>query len=107
MILIIDDEILLCELVSDMLSIKYKTHMAYSVESVLKLNVDDIDLILSDDNIGTQSSSDVYEIFKDTNIPIILMTGNLNKQVDNTKFVDCLYKPFDVATLLTTIRKHI
>jgi len=106
MILIIDDEEMLCDLISTIIGDRYSTKIISDFDSISKLEIEKIEMVITDNRIGnTYTSKDVCDVFKDTMIPIVLMTGNTGIE-RNDSYVDYLFKPFKKQELFSVIEKH-
>jgi DNA-binding NtrC family response regulator len=113
-ILIVDDEGYIGDLLIDFLALENMSgikSLDFS-EAVEKAASDDFDLIIADVNIGNDSIEDFIDSLKRKNIltPVALMTGD--HRVDDqfasrTGAVGIIYKPFQVAPFLTSVREFL
>jgi DNA-binding NtrC family response regulator len=108
-IVIIDDDVAICQvlqlLLSDIAKITY-FHDVDSANEYLKDNSENIKLLILDFNIGKQSGIDFYKqnvIAKGMDIPAVLISGFIVTQLKtapellelNELFVKVFEKPFD------------
>ncbi|UCF63389.1 MAG: response regulator [bacterium] len=113
-ILVVDDEELIIQLLSDYLSdLGYQVETAYSSEEVLdKLNDGfDFDLVLSDINLPGKSGIELLRIIKElkTDIPVVLLTGlkTLDNAISAVKngAADYITKPFELKSVRQVVER--
>ena len=112
-ILVIDDEIDICEVLELALSLEgYGVQAAHNRESALRLAQEAApEIILLDYRMPDLDARDFVAQLKAQNIqaPVVLMTG-ANDAADKAKelgFEHVLCKPFDLEAMLSLIRKIV
>ena len=111
-ILIVDDDINLCEALSDELKeVGYETSFINDVDKALKgLAEKPVDLILLDLKMPGRDGFDILRDLKDQNIKskVIVLTAyaDVKSAIDSAKMgaSDFISKPYDFDELLITIR---
>ncbi len=114
-ILIVDDDINLCEMLSGELSeIGYNTHFLSGGEGVMEYVKDNrVDLILLDLKMPGKNGYDVLKELEENNLQskVIVLTAyaDVKSAIDSAKLgaSDFISKPYDFDELLITIRKAI
>ncbi len=113
-ILIVDDDVKLCDVLSEELSeIGYMTNKVYNAEDALKLLLSGtpIDLILLDLKMPGKDGFYVLQMLKkmNLNVKVIVLTAyaDVKSAIDSAKMGanDFISKPYDLDELLITIRK--
>lgn len=113
-ILIVDDDVKLCDVLSEELSeIGYLTDRVYNAEEAIKLLLSGkhIDLILLDLKMPGKDGFYVLQMLKKMNlsIKVIVLTAyaDVKSAIDSAKMGanDFVSKPYDLDELLITIRK--
>ncbi len=113
-ILIVDDDVKLCDVLSEELSeIGYLTDKVYNADDALKilLSGKPIDLILLDLKMPGKDGFYVLQVLKkmNINIKVIVLTAyaDVKSAIDSAKMGanDFISKPYDLDELLITIRK--
>lgn len=112
-ILVVDDDINLCRILSDELSdVGYQTHfLTGGTEALEYLNRNSVDLLLLDLNMPGVDGFDVLKELskKETKPKVIVLTAyaDVKSAIESAKLGanDFLSKPYDFDELLITIRK--
>jgi len=113
-ILVVDDEELIIQLLSDYLTdLGYQVDVAYSSEEVLdKMNNSfDFDLVLSDINLPGKSGIELLRIIRElkTDIPVVLLTGlkTLDNAISAVKngAADYITKPFELKSVRQVVER--
>jgi len=113
-ILVVDDEGYICDLVVDFLAFENITGItAEDFETAIGASgKNDIDLIISDVNIGNNRVEDFITSLRERgiHIPVALMTGD--HRIDDryslqAGAVGVIHKPFQVVPFLTSIKKFL
>jgi len=113
-ILIIDDEISVCEVAKDMLTgLGYTVHVAHDGKEGVdyyQTRQGSIDLILLDINMPIMGGRDALELLRKLNpgVPIVIVTGYGKDTVETSKFSSevnaFIQKPFQLETLALKVR---
>lgn len=114
-ILIVDDDVNLCEMLSgELAEIGYHTHFLTGGEGVLEyVKNNRVDLILLDLKMPGKNGYDVLQELEQNNINlrVIVLTAyaDVKSAIDSAKLgaIDFISKPYDFDELLITIRKAI
>lgn len=112
-ILVLDDEIEICTILSDTFAPFVKTvHIANSVEAAIKIvDSHDIHLILSDINMPGASGIDFLSLMRQRRFryPIVLVTANNSEEAMMKALeygvTDFISKPFNDVELSTTVQR--
>jgi len=114
-VLIIEDEVSVAEIASDMLSgLGYTTHIAGNGREGLafyRTRRADVDLILLDINMPEMGGKEAFELLRAENpaVPIIIVTGYGRDTLETSSFssaVDAfMEKPFQLETMALTVRQ--
>ncbi len=114
-ILMIDDELSVCEVARDMLAGQgYTVHLAHDGESGVEFyrkRQGMIDLILLDINMPVMGGKEAFELLRALNpaVPVIIVTGYGREAVETSAFsseVDgFIQKPFQLDTLAIKVRQ--
>lgn len=70
------------------------------------------DLLITDCTLADGKACELFSIIKKLEIPVIVTTGDLNalndiERENLPKYIDFLYKPFNINKLIATINKYI
>lgn len=114
-ILVVDDEISMCEVVEIMLEFSgYKVHIATSGPEALKiLEENSIDLVLSDVRMPEMTGIELARKIRQDhpNVPILLMSGyskvGYSIPASEVPSDAWLEKPFSSQQLLTLCKQHL
>ena len=110
MILIVEDEISVCDILCEILKMSYKTISASNQSELLKINITDIKLVITDSKIQNITSDYVVDMFKETTVPIILMSGYdidmIGKYSNMSNYVEFISKPFSISHVLKIVKQY-
>ena len=115
-LLLVDDDTLSLMELTHILQPLYKIFVAKDGISALKIADDSLpDLILLDvimpDKNGFDVIAELKMSEKTKNIPVIFITGIIDKESENAGFaagaVDYIHKPFDALDLRARVLKHL
>lgn len=119
-ILVVDDERLMCELLSEMLSgAGYEVQTAEGVEEALSLLVNahrvpiPFDFLLTDFNLPCLTGPDLIDTLREEGIelPSLLMSGDFDETLEMEArargCVGCLRKPFDLSVLMGHLQETL
>lgn len=114
-ILMIDDELSVCEVARDMLTEQgYTVHLAHDGEAGVEFyrsRQGMVDLILLDINMPIMGGKEAFELLRALNpaVPIIIVTGYGREAVETSAFSSevngFIQKPFQLDTLATKVRQ--
>ena len=110
-ILIIEDNIEICELMEMILSDKYEVSVKNSMDEIVKdFDVSSFNLIISDYLIGNRDAGEVVEMFPEKKYLILTALSSQNprlKQLISRPNISYMQKPFELNNFTETVESLI